>query len=175
MSPAILLFYVFAALTVVSALGVLLFRNVLYAAFTLLLTFLGLAGLYVLAGADLLAVVQIMIYVGGVLVLLIFGVMLTQRTTQEYAVSRSHNRWLGLLVAGGIFTLFVAMIVKVNAKSLGWITQTTQAPTVADGSTLAGIGLKLMTDSLLLFEVAGILLLVALIGAAYIAGKEQHR
>lgn len=175
MNLVTLLFYVFAVLTVGSALGVLLFRNVLYAAFTLLLTFLGLAGLYVLAGADLLAVVQIVIYVGGVLVLLIFGVMLTQRTTQEYPVSRSHNRFVGLLVAGGLFTLFLIMIMQVNAAHLGWIASASSSNAGNQQSTLAGIGLKLMTDAVLPFEVAGILLLVALIGAAYIAGKGQNR
>ncbi len=174
MSLVTLLFYVFALLTVGSALGVLLFRNVLYAAFTLLLTFLGLAGLYVLAGADLLAVIQIVIYVGGILVLLVFGVMLTQRTSQEYPASRSHNHLLGLLVAGGLFTLFLIMIVQVNAEHLGWIASAS-SNAAGQQSTLAGIGLKLMTDAVLPFEVAGILLLIALIGAAYIAGKGQNR
>ncbi len=86
-----LLLYVFAGLTVISAAGVLLFRNVLYAAFSLLLTFLGVGALYVLAGADLLAVVQIVIYVGGVLVLLIFGIMLMQRTAGQGPVSGTGN------------------------------------------------------------------------------------
>jgi NADH-quinone oxidoreductase subunit J len=138
MNLPLVLLCIFAFLTVISAAGVLLFRNVLYAAFSLLITFLGVAALYVLAGADLLAVVQIVIYVGGVLVLLIFGIMLMQRSAGQGPVSGTGNRFIGLLAAG----------------------------------TLPDIGLNLMTTSVLPFEVAGILLLVALIGAAYIAGQK---
>ncbi len=172
MSPAILLLYAFAGLAVGSALGVLLFRNVLYAAFSLLLTFLGVAGLYVLAGADLLAVVQIVIYVGGVLVLLIFGIMLTGRGAGTGPVSGTHNRGVALLAAGGAFALFALLIFRLNAPALGWVREAEAAGRTITGSTLTGIGMHLMTTSVLPFEVAGLLLLVALIGAAFIAGKK---
>ena len=72
-----IVFYVFAVITVVSAFVVVFSRNIMYAAFSLLFTFFGVAGLYVLLSADFLAVTQILIYVGGILVLLLFGVMLT--------------------------------------------------------------------------------------------------
>jgi NADH-quinone oxidoreductase subunit J len=68
-----LAFFVFAGITVAGAFYLLFTKNVLYAAFSLLLTLLGIAGLFVFAGADFLAVSQIMIYVGGILILLIFG------------------------------------------------------------------------------------------------------
>jgi len=171
MSLVTVLLYAFALLAVASALGVLLFRNVLYAAFALLLTFLGVAGLYVLAGADLLAVVQIVIYVGGVLVLLIFGIMLTGRGAGTGPVSGTHNRLVALLAAGGAFTLFVLLIFRLNAPALGWVREAEVAGRTVTRSTLADIGMNLMTTSVLPFEVAGLLLLVALIGAAYIAGK----
>lgn len=171
MNPVTLLVYAFALLAVGAALGVLLFRNVLYAAFSLLLTFLGVAGLYVLAGADLLAVVQIVIYVGGVLVLLIFGIMLTGRGASLGPESGTHNRWVALLTAGGAFTLFVLLILHLNAPALGWVRQAEANGRTVTRSTLSDMGMHLMTDSVLPFEVAGLLLLVALIGAAFIAGK----
>ncbi len=172
MSSITILLYAFALLTVAAALGILLFRNVLYAAFSLLLTFIGIAGLYVLAGADLLAVVQIVIYVGGVLVLLLFGIMLTQRGNGAGPTSGTHNRLVAMLAAGGLFVLFVLVIIQVNAAGLQWITEAETASHTITRSTLPSIGINLMTISVLPFEVAALLLLVALIGAAYIAGSK---
>jgi NADH-quinone oxidoreductase subunit J len=172
MNLPLVLLCIFAFLTVISAAGVLLFRNVLYAAFSLLITFLGVAALYVLAGADLLAVVQIVIYVGGVLVLLIFGIMLMQRSAGQGPVSGTGNRFIGLLAAGSLFGLLFTVIMSVNARSIGWIGRAEAAGNTVTQTTLPDIGLNLMTTSVLPFEVAGILLLVALIGAAYIAGQK---
>ncbi len=79
MSPEAVVFWIFAALTVGSAAVVVLARSLIYSAFALLFTFFGVAGLYVLLGADFLAATQLLIYVGGILVLLLFGVMLTHK------------------------------------------------------------------------------------------------
>lgn len=151
----------------------LLTRNVLYAAFSLLLTLLGVAGLFVLAGADFLAVAQIMIYVGGVLVLVIFGVMLThksepadaansQRPNQIIGLNRSNTAWLvALLVAGSLFIALYTVLVRANFalinRAIGW------------KSTIPTIGKQLMTEYVVPFEIAGILLLAALVGATYLA------
>ena len=99
-------FIAFMVLTLASALVVLLTKNVLYAAFSLLGTFLGVSALYVLAGADFLAVAQILVYVGGVLVLLIFGVMLTNQQGNKSRgrndiTTESSNRVLGVFVMLG--------------------------------------------------------------------------
>ena len=80
---AIAAFYGFSALAIGAALTILFTRNVMYAALCLFIALLGVAALYVLAGADFLAITQLLIYVGGVLVLLIFGVMLTHRAERE--------------------------------------------------------------------------------------------
>jgi NADH-quinone oxidoreductase subunit J len=167
-----IIFYAFAALTIAGALGIVFTKNILYAAFSLLLTLLGVAALYVLAGADLLAVVQIMIYVGGVLVLMIFGIMLTGKTTDKFLPSPSNNRVAGTLAGLGLFGLFITAILKAKFSALTWINQTQQSGEKMQESTVAGIGINLMTDFVLPFEVAGILLMVALLGAAYIAGKK---
>ena len=92
-----LLFYFFAGLVVASALVVLFTRNILNAAFSLIFTFLGIAAIYVLAGADFIAITQIIVYVGGILVLMVFGVMLSTKVEGQAVVSRSNNLFLGVL------------------------------------------------------------------------------
>ncbi|MGB3588505.1 MAG: NADH-quinone oxidoreductase subunit J, partial [Tunicatimonas sp.] len=114
-------FYVFAGLVVLSALVVLFTRNILYAAFSLLLTFLGVSAVYVLAGADFLAVMQIMVYVGGVLVLLIFGVMLTNQVAGKSVRTQHHNQFWGLLIGSALFFLLAKAIWQTDMNSLAWI------------------------------------------------------
>ena len=161
-------FYSFSILAIASALFILFSRNLIYAAFALFMAFLGIAALYVLAGADFLAVTQIMVYVGGILVLLIFGIMLTQKTNKE-AISSTPNRvevpltriiW-GFLVGSGAFVFLSYIILSSQFKMTGNI--------ISSKSTIQTIGVELMTSHLLPFEIAAILLLVALIGAAYLA------
>ncbi|GAB2597472.1 NADH-quinone oxidoreductase subunit J family protein [Spirosoma areae] len=168
-------FYAFAALSLFGALAVLLTRHVLYAAFFLLLTLLGVAGLFVLASADFLAIAQLMIYVGGVLVLVIFGVMLTHKPNQstEFGSQQPNpilllNRtssWVGwvvpVVVAGSLFIVFYSVLARANFALLmqpaGW------------QSTVNTIGRQLMTEYIVPFELVGILLLAALVGATYLA------
>ncbi len=171
-----LTFYSFAALTLGGALAVLLTRNVMYAAFFLLLTLLGVAGLFVLASADFLAVAQIMIYVGGVLVLVIFGVMLThkpdtktnaesQQPNRVPSLNRLSNSWVvTVLVASGIFVTLYSLLSRSSfvllQQPIGW------------ESTVTWVGMQLMTEYLVPFELVGILLLAALVGATHLAGRK---
>lgn len=163
-----IIFYIFSALTLAAGLFILFSRNLIYGAFALFVAFLGVAALYVLAGADFLAVSQIMIYVGGILVLLIFGIMLTQKK-EKSDDSTHHNRvevpitrkiW-GLLAGAGFFVLLVKVILASDFKMAG--------AEMTSKSTIKTIGVELMTSHLLPFEIAAVLLLVALIGAAYLA------
>ena len=165
-------FFVFAAITVVGAFYLLFTKNILYAAFSLLLTLLGIAGLFVFAGADFLAVSQIMIYVGGILILLIFGIMLTnnknfQRTNlQPNKIEvENHNRFWAFSIAILLFLGFLKIIFKANFHIIGKQTH--------KGSSIHQIGINLMTDYIFVFEVIGVFLLAALIGAVYIAKKEK--
>ena len=161
-------FYSFSILAIVSALFILFSKNLIYGAFALFLTFLGVAALYVLAGADFLAVTQIMVYVGGILVLMIFGIMLTQKANKD-AVSTTPNRvevlpsreFLGSLTGTGLFVFLGYIILDSQFEMTGDI--------ISSKSTIRTIGVELMTSHLLPFEIAAILLLVALIGAAYLA------
>ena len=166
------IFIAFTILTVLSASVVLWSKNVLYAAFSLLLTFLGIAGLYVLAGADFLAITQILVYVGGILVILIFGVMLTNQKGNKENVkndilSGNANRLLGFFIAlityMGLFYTFA----RANFSNI----QSQLFDISEPSATTKTIGINLMTDFVLPFEVSGILLMATLIGAAYLSSK----
>lgn len=161
-------FYGFAGLIVLSAIVVLVTRNILYAAFSLLLTFLGISAVYVLAGADFLAVTQILVYVGGILVLMIFGVMLTNQVSGKPVHTQHHNQFWGLVIGGSLFYLLARSIFLEGFSSIEWL----QSDSVVSTSTVQLLGIQLMSDFILPFELTGVLLLIALIGAAYVAQRQ---
>jgi NADH-quinone oxidoreductase subunit J len=157
-----LIFYLFAAVTLISAFFVVTNRNIVYSAFFLLFTFFGVAGLYVLLGADFVAVVQLIVYVGGILILMLFGVMLTNKITNVEIKSGTINI-LPATIAIGLFSgALLAALINGNWKTL---------PTEAPIPTTALLGTLLIQDYLLVFELLGIILLIALIGAASIARR----
>ncbi|MBN1446830.1 MAG: NADH-quinone oxidoreductase subunit J [Bacteroidetes bacterium] len=160
-----ILFYVFAALTVVSAFVVVFARSLIYSAFSLLFTFMGVAGLYVLLSADFIAVAQIMVYIGGILILLVFGVMLTRQAT-DVEISASTLR---IVPASAIVWLTLATLILVFYRTQ-W-TEVRVLPSI-EGTTME-LGELLMTTYVLPFEVAGILLLVTVMGAALIARRQE--
>ncbi|OGU77714.1 MAG: NADH-quinone oxidoreductase subunit J [Stygiobacter sp. RIFOXYC12_FULL_38_8] len=160
-----IMFYIFAAITLVSAWFVVTTRNVIYSAFFLLFTFFGVAGIYVLLAADFIAVVQIMVYVGGILILLLFGVMLTNTIT-NVDIRTGASNLLPASIATGI--LMGAVV------SVMWYTEWKIQPTAAPNTTIKELGRLLLTDYVLVFELLGLLLLVALIGAASIARREKE-
>ena len=164
MSPEAVVFYVFALLAVGSAAVVVLARSLIYSAFALLFTFFSVAGLYVLLGADFLAASQLLIYVGGILVLLLFGVMLTHKIYDLDLRSEATQFLPGLILALGIF-----LILTVNAFRTQWATGTGRTP----GVTTRQIGELFLGPYLLPFEAASILLLVALMGAAMIVRRRK--
>lgn len=173
-----LAFYGFSALAVGAALTILFTRNVMYAALCLFIALIGVAALFVLAGADFLAVAQLLIYVGGVLILLIFGVMLTHRvdrsdSQQANIVLTAHlNRFWGAVVALAVFGGLFWLIVHANYLILHGPEDVID-PAVKS-TTLRQFGVHLMTTHVWAFEVIGILLLMALIGAAYLAVKQEQ-
>jgi NADH-quinone oxidoreductase subunit J len=158
-----LLFYLLGGLAVAGAAGVALSRNILYSAVGLLMALLGAGSLYVLLSADFVAVTQLLIYIGGVLVLILFAVMLTNRITEVNVSNSSFGLFGGFLlfVAVAPVLLAVAVITPWNAKTPPALEPTTQA-----------IGDAFLTKWLLPFEVASLVLLATLIGAVVIARKE---
>lgn len=159
-----IIFYLFVAITVLSAGVVVLSNKLTYSVFALLFTFFGVAGLYVFLEADFLAAVQLLIYVGGVLVLLLFGVMLTNKITDVRISQASINRVMGGLLSLGMFGILAYVAITTVWKSSGNRTIT---------ETVHTIGTLFMTKWLLPFEVASVLLLAALIGAAMLARRSQ--
>jgi NADH-quinone oxidoreductase subunit J len=161
----VIVFYVFALLTLVSASVVVFSKNIVRSAFSLLFTFFGVAGLYVLLMADFLALTQLMIYVGGILVLVIFGVMLTSRQINVDAKTGTVQTLPAVLIVAAIAGTLVGMF-----WSTDWRIKGSLPETASSGHT---IGNMLLTSYLLPFEVASVVLLVALVGAAMIARREK--
>ena len=157
-----IIFYVFALLTVASA-GIVVFsRNIMYSAFSLLFTFSGVAGIYILLNADFIAITQLLIYVGGILILIIFGVMLTTDVTNIEVKARPLKTMPGTIVVAVISALLVSMMITTKWKS--------GEPGNYE-TTIVNIGELLLSRFLLPFEIASILLLVALMGAAFLARR----
>jgi NADH-quinone oxidoreductase subunit J len=159
------IFYLFAAITLFSAIFVVTTRNIIHSAFCLLFTFFGVAGIYVLLGADFIAVVQIMVYVGGILVLILFGVMLTNKIT-NVEIRTGTVQMLPASIGVGVFmgAVIAAMIWT------DWKSEPAQLPL----STMKDLGTILINQYVLIFELLGILLLIALIGSASIARREKE-
>ncbi len=156
-------FYVLAALTLGGAGLVAFRRNIVYSAVGLLAALLGVGSLYVLLSADFVAVTQLLVYVGGVMVLILFAVMLTSRIT-EINVS---NQSFGLF---GGFLLFVAMAPVLLSVAI--FTPWRETTPGALAPQTANVGNALLGRWLLPFEVASLVLLATLIGAVVIARKE---
>lgn len=164
-----IIFYGFATLMVLSALVTLFTRNVLYAAFSLIATFFGVAVLYLFAGADFVAITQILVYIGGILVLIIFGIMLTHRISGQPVVTQVHNHLLGIFIGLSLFGVLAYGILQANINQLHWIETAIASGNVIQESTVQQLGVMLMSRYIFPFELAALLLLVALIGAAFIA------
>ncbi len=157
------LFYVIAGLTIAGAAGVALSHNILYSAIGLLGALLGAGALYVFLAADFLAVAQLLIYIGGVLVLVLFAVMLTNRISEITVSNASLGLW-----GGAMLFIAVAPVLLAVALVTPWETITPAAAAY----TTETIGDSLLTRWLLPFEVASMVLLASLVGAIVIARKE---
>jgi NADH-quinone oxidoreductase subunit J len=157
-----IIFYVFALVTIASAYLVVTVRNIVYSAFALLFTLFGIAGLYALLGADFIAIVQLIVYVGGILILMIFGVMLTNKIT-NVQIKTGARQVLPATVGVGIFGGFIlAVLLNTNWQNL----DIKNSP-----PTTFNLGQLLLNEWVLPFELLGIVLLIALLGAASIARK----
>lgn len=156
-------FYLIALITVGSAAMVAFSRNIIYSAFSLLGTFAGVAGLYVFLGADFVAAVQVLIYVGGILVLILFAVMLTHRITDVQITNRAAGRIPALVVIG----IFLFLLIQ-TIRETSWV----KAKALVYAATTGKIGDLFLESYLLPFELASLVLLAALIGAVVLSRKE---
>ena len=156
-------FYLLATFTVACALGVALSNNIMYSAFALMGTLMGVAGTFVMLGADFLGVVQLLVYVGGILVLTIFAVMLTHRIADVNVSNRAVGRLPAAILVGIAFLWMLHV-----AGQAAWVVKETGAP----APTTYGIGHAFLTTYVLPFEIASVVLLAALIGAVVVSRKE---
>ena len=149
--------------TVITAIWVVLSPNLIHSAVSLLFTLFGVAGLYVFLYADFIAAAQIIIYVGGILVLIIFGVMLTNNIDDPKLSNKSQNQLIG-----GIFSFTLLIMLSNIVFDTNWNIQ----ELIIRDSTVNDIGMMLLSTYLLPFEIVSILLLAALIGAAMLSRKK---
>ena len=156
-------FWVVTSVTIISALGVVLSNQLIYSAISLLFTLFGIAGLYVFLWADFMTGIQLLVYVGGILTLIIFGIMLTNKISSARLSQTNMQQGVGSVVSLWLLIILSLVISKTNWYS---------APSSEPASTVDKIGTLLMTKHLLAFEGISLLLLGALIGAAILARKE---
>jgi NADH-quinone oxidoreductase subunit J len=160
-----ILIFLFAAVALGAAVNVLVQRHVLYSALSLIVMLAAVSGLFVLLRAELLAVVQIIVYTGAIMVLFVFVIMLLNVTTDE-DTEPDRYRWLKFAgIPLGLFLL--AMLSSVFAG----LRLTAPDPAVDVGSVQA-IGRSLFVDYLLPFEATSLLILIAIIGALVLAKRE---
>ena len=166
---ALVVFYILGALTLLGGLGVVVTRNVVYGALFLLLALAGVAGLFVLLYAEFLALVQVLIYGGAIIIVILFALMLTRTT--EYSIATEHKRWpFAALASAGFFVLMAAAAIgdseRYNQRG-------------REGIGIVELGTSLFEQWAVPFEIASVLLLVALIGAIIIGrsgdGEESER
>ena len=160
------LFYLFAGLTGCSALGVVLCRNIVRASVCLLFALGGVAGLYFLLNAEFLAAVQLVVYTGGILIIIIFGVMLT--STSPF--SRFEPKAGEVVVAICIALVLLGALVLVAVK-----TPFAVSAVNSQTNSIETFGQLLLGDFLVPFELASVLLVVVMIGAAYVARGRRSK
>jgi len=158
-----LAFIIISLITIISAIWVVTSTNLIHSAISLLFTLFSVAGLYIFLYADFIAATQVVIYVGGILVLIIFGVMLTNNIESPSIESKSSNQIVGGLVALFLIGLQFSVILSTDWKIVGAISEREE--------TVSMIGTMILTDYLLPFEIVSVLLLAALVGAAFLSRK----
>ena len=161
MSLSLVVFYFLSVVCLGGAMGVVVARNVVHAALLLLVSLMGVAGLFLLLLAEFLALVQVLIYGGAITIVVLFVIMLTR--LQEFRSMRGNPQWpLAIVTSLGVFVLLAAAMIKsapneTTRRSVGF----------------EDLGASLFTQWAVPFEVASLVLLVALIGAIVIARERE--
>ena len=162
---SLLVFYIISAIALAAATGVVVSRNVVHSAIFLLITLGSIAAFFVVLHSEFLALVQILIYGGAVVIVILFALMLTRQG--EFQETAEHARWPGAaFVSSALFILLVSVFVA-------------DAPRFGSASEINGVSIEVLAKTLfedwaVPFEVASIVLLVALIGAILIARNDRE-
>jgi NADH-quinone oxidoreductase subunit J len=167
-----ILFIVFAAFTVIGALGTITRRNIIHALLLLVFTFLNVAAIFFLTQAYFVAMIQILVYAGAIMVLFVFVIMfLNLRTFEEEEQTHRRQRWISLVLAVLVLAEFVVVLAGITFTSAkGGFTP--EAVAAAGGNSRV-FGEALFNNMLLPFEVASVILLVAMVGAIIMVKKEK--
>jgi NADH-quinone oxidoreductase subunit J len=151
-----------AVLVLGASLGVVLARNLFHSVLWLALALVGTAGLFVLLHADFLAAVQVLLYAGGVVTIVVFAIMLTERLVGQSLRQTNRGVLAGAIAAAAVFLGLAGTILRARPPS-----------GVGPALTTAALGQAVLTEWVLAFEVLGILLVAALLGALYLARTEE--
>ncbi len=170
MSWAQLFFYVFAVLGVIMSLMVVTRRKAVHSAIFLILAFICFAATYIIMNAELLAAIQVLVYAGGVVGLIIFVIMLVK--AEEDEVKQTHGQWI---IAAFLALLLVVEVAFIFLGSVAQKTGHLAARMAQVGGNTEAVGVVLYTKYLFPFEVASILLLAAMIGAIVLAKYKLER
>jgi NADH-quinone oxidoreductase subunit J len=147
-----------------ASLGVVLARNLFHSVLWLALALVGTAGLFVLLHAEFLAAVQVLLYAGGVVTIVVFAIMLTERLVGDSLRQTNRGLAAGAAAAAAVFLGLAATILRGTRGT---------APGPAPDLTTAALGRAVLTEWVLAFEVLGVLLVAALLGAVYLARTEE--
>lgn len=166
LSAEIVLFWVFSIATVISALGVVITKNPIASAMSLVATFFFLAGIYVLLWAHTVAVLQVLVYAGAIMVLFLFVIMLLSLGDETgSAIKISLSRVLGTVATSALLAALVMAFRKLPVADLSWRTD----EKLRSFGTIGQLGEVLYTQWLFPFEAVSLLLLVAIVGAVVVA------
>ena len=160
-------FILFAGMALTGAVLLVTLHNLVRSVLAMILSFIGIAGLYLVLEAEFLAAIQVLVYVGAVAVLVLFAVMLTQRLADPNQPVNNGQAWLAFSVATAVFALLAAILVPLKWPSL-------PAMPLVPGSTdtvgsVTNLGIQLLSTYAVPFEVASLILLVALLGSIMLA------
>lgn len=166
-----LLFLAFAGLMGIAALAAAFSKKIVHAAFGLMAAFFGVAGMYALLGSDFLALTQVIVYVGGILILIVFGVLLTGRAKSQLGLAKPVGR-VGAAISG--LVLFAALAIAISRSNLSSETKLRDLPDPQ--ATTAQLGRAFLDPDQYLFpfEFVSVFLLASLIGAAYLVRRKRE-
>jgi NADH-quinone oxidoreductase subunit J len=153
-------FWLLTAIIIGSALAVVLFKNIVHSALMMMVTFIGIAAVYITLNADFIGLVQILVYVGAVSIIIVFGIMLTQRGDMRESNPFNGQKFGAAILGLGLFVLIGRAILNTN-----W--SLSQIP--VKESYVEAIPEIILVDLLLPFQLSGLLLLVAMVGAIVLA------
>jgi NADH-quinone oxidoreductase subunit J len=174
------LFIIFGVMIVAGAIGTITRKNIIHALLLLVFTFLNVAAIFFLTQAYFVAMIQILVYAGAIMVLFVFVIMFLNLRSFQSEKQTHRQRWIALVLAALVLVEFVAVLYGITRTSLGGLDMTSAqggfSPTeiAAAGGNNKIFGQTLFNNMLLPFEVASVVLLVAMVGAIIMVKKEKN-